>query len=58
MLRSDLLRRFWLRGCVGRAFGEGRLPSNKRLKLAAPFLCGRIAFVNTKPERRSLGAIR
>jgi hypothetical protein len=33
-------------------------PSNKRLKLAAPFLEGRIAFVATSLGRRSLGAIR
>ena len=33
-------------------------PSNKRLKLAAPRLQGRIAFVITQVVRRSLGAIR
>jgi len=31
---------------------------NKRLKLPAPVVCGRIAFVNMKARRRSLGAIR
>ena len=31
---------------------------NKRLKLAAPFSQGRIAFVITRVVRRSLGAIR
>ena len=29
-----------------------------RLKLTAPVICGRIAFVNMKGWRRSLGAIR
>jgi len=33
-------------------------PSNKRLKLAARVVCGRIAFVNVPARRRSLGAIR
>ena len=33
-------------------------PSKKRLKLAAPVVCGRIAFVNVPARRRSLGAIR
>jgi len=31
---------------------------NKRLKLSAPVVCGRIAFVNVKAWRRSLGASR
>ncbi len=31
---------------------------NKRLKLSAPVVCGRIAFVNMKARRRSLSAIR
>ncbi len=31
---------------------------NKRLKLSAPVIWGRIAFVKTKTRRRSLGAIR
>ena len=35
-----------------------RPPSNTRLKLAAPVVYGRIAFVNVKMWRRSLGAIR
>ena len=35
-----------------------RLLSNKRLKLTAPVVCCRIAFVNVKAGRRSLGAIR
>jgi hypothetical protein len=34
------------------------LPPNKRLKLAAPVVYGRIAFVNIPVRRRSLGAIR
>jgi len=29
-----------------------------RLKLTAPVVCGRIAFVKVKTRRRSLGAIR
>jgi len=33
-------------------------PSNMRLKLSAPVICGRIAFVNVNAWRRSLGAIR
>ena len=33
-------------------------PPNKRLKLTAPFLEGRIAFVNATVRRRSLGAFR
>ncbi len=32
--------------------------SNMRLKLTAPVVCGRIAFVNIPVRRRSLGAIR
>src|SRR5437867_6594898 len=28
-------------------------PSNKRLKLAAPVVCGRIAFVNVPADRKS-----
>ncbi len=31
---------------------------NKRLKLSAPVVCGRIPFVNVKARRRSLGAPR
>ena len=31
---------------------------NKRLKLTAPVICGRIAFVNVPVRRRSLGAPR
>ncbi len=31
---------------------------NQRLKLTAPVICGRIAFVTVKARRRSLGAIR
>ena len=34
-----------------------RVP-NKRLKLAAPVVCGSILFVNDKARRRSLGAPR
>ncbi len=34
------------------------LPPNKRLKLAAPAVYSRIAFVNVKAWRRSLGASR
>jgi hypothetical protein len=33
-------------------------PPNKRVKLAAPFLQGRIAFVTDNPVRRSLRADR
>ncbi len=33
-------------------------PSNKRLKLAAPVVCCRIAFVNVLVRRRSLSAVR
>jgi hypothetical protein len=33
-------------------------PPNKRLKLPAPVIYGRIAFVNVLARRRSLGAIR
>ena len=33
-------------------------PSNMRLKLTAPVVCGRIAFVSTSIRRRSLSAIR
>ena len=36
---------------------EDRLP-NMRLKLTAPVVCGRLAFVNVLVWRRSLGAIR
>ena len=36
----------------------GRLLPNKRLKLTAPVICGKIAFVNVKAWRRSLGALR
>jgi len=32
--------------------------SNKRLKLAPPYLCGRIPFVLTHVRRRSLAAVR
>ena len=32
--------------------------SNARLKLTAPVVYGRIAFVNVKARRRSLGAVR
>ena len=32
--------------------------SNTRLKLTAPVVCGRIAFMNVKAWRRSLSAIR
>jgi hypothetical protein len=31
-------------------------PSNMRLKLTAPVVCGRIAFVSTSIRRRSLSA--
>ena len=31
---------------------------NKRLKLTAPVVCGRIAFVNVQARRRSLSAFR
>ncbi len=31
---------------------------NKRLKLAAPVNCGKLAFVNVPVRRRSLGAPR
>jgi len=34
------------------------VPPNMRLKLAAPILGGRIAFVHRTVWRRSLGAIR
>jgi hypothetical protein len=34
------------------------MPPNKRVKLAARLLRGRIAFVNTQPVRRSLRASR
>ncbi len=34
------------------------VPPNTRLKLTAPVTYGRIAFVNVKAWRRSLGAIR
>ncbi len=37
--------------------GNCRLP-NKRLKLTAPVVCGRIAFVKTTVWRRSLSAFR
>ncbi len=43
-----------LRKVMGASVG---LP-NKRLKLAAPAVQGRIAVVNAQPVRRSLGAIR
>jgi hypothetical protein len=36
----------------------GRVPPNRRLKLAAPVVCGTISFVKTKARRRSLGAPR
>ncbi len=39
------------------AIAGGRLP-NMRLKLTAPVVYGRIAPVNVKVRRRSLGAIR
>ena len=35
-----------------------RQPPNTRLKLPAPVVCGRIAFVNVRVRRRSLGAFR
>ena len=35
-----------------------RLPSNKRLKLTAPVICGKLAFVNMKARHRSLTASR
>jgi len=35
-----------------------RVLPNTRLKLTAPGVYGRIAFVNMKARRRSLGAIR
>jgi hypothetical protein len=35
-----------------------RVAPNTRLKLAAPFIYCRIAFVNVLARRRSLGAIR
>jgi len=38
-------------------FVIGVLP-NKRLKLTAPVVYGKIAFVNISVGRRSLGAIR
>ena len=34
------------------------VPPNIRLTLAAPVVCGRIAFVHRTVWRRSLGAIR
>jgi len=34
------------------------MPPNTRLKLSAPVVCGRIAFVNVRVWRRSLSAIR
>ena len=37
---------------------RARVLPNTRLKLTAPVICGRIAFVNVKVWRRSLGAIR
>jgi hypothetical protein len=33
-------------------------PPNMRLKLTAPVICGRLAFVNVTVWRRSLGALR
>jgi hypothetical protein len=33
-------------------------PSNMRLKLAAPFFCGSLPFVNSYSLRRSLSAVR
>ena len=35
-----------------------RVLPNMRLKLTAPLVCGRIAFVTMKAWRRSLGALR
>jgi hypothetical protein len=40
------------------ADSAGTQPPNKRLKLAAPVVYGRIAFVNRTVWLRSLGAIR
>jgi hypothetical protein len=34
------------------------LQPNMRLKLTAPVVCGKLAFVNVKAWRRSLGAVR
>src|SRR2546425_86657 len=51
-------RRQW---CIRRSCRELQVlapPSNTRLKLPAPVVCGRIAFVNLRVWRRSLGAIR
>jgi len=36
----------------------GAVPPAKRLKLTAPVVYGRIAFVNLRVWRRGLGAIR
>ncbi len=33
-------------------------PSNTRLKLTAPVVCGRLLFVNSPVRRRSFGAFR
>jgi len=41
-----------------RLFQRSDAPSNVRLKLPAPVLEGRIAFVHRTVWRRSLGAIR
>jgi hypothetical protein len=46
-----------IRHCCSARWIPRALP-NMRLKLAAPVICGRIAFVNVKAWRRSLGAIR
>ena len=40
------------------SLGVGGRPPNTRLKLTAPVVCGRLAFVNVKAWRRSLRAIR
>ncbi len=37
---------------------RGRVLPNKGLKLTAPVVCGKIAFVNIPVRRRSLGAVR
>ena len=42
---------------IARPRRPGPLP-NTRLKLTAPVVCGRIAFVNVKARRLSLSALR
>ncbi len=67
--RSDVrptpIRRLNARkGVLGRMVGDranadlGTVPPNTRLKLTAPVVYGRIAFVNIRVRRRSLGAPR